>query len=387
MLERRGFLVTNDFFVNRTNSNTTTEPPIWLYVQSMSIEATVGHVVQSRSYRTSDLSEGKSSSQLNRAPDCKKKSSFREPAQLKRRRMVRFAAANGEDEEIKYVGQTADAISTAITGIAASCTTEEINLCQTKNICHYLKQNLNLCGSAFTKHCVGYLETPNLFKHFFYLEEKRNSIRNRPQDVACNAIFSIPDLMAQSVDDALTVVDQLKLAHKTAIAILQFNGTPWLGQAWRLQDLCYFGVRNKFNEEALRTLHFSAQISKHERKPEVLPMEGVESNAPATYTFSEADYFGINNATLFHLGVALLELGHWKSLESLSHEQDPNPILTARRLASRQTPLGPKYQEIIRKCLQCNFGFGTDLNKNELQSAVYGDVVCQLESMIRSLSI
>src|SRR6266576_267192 len=125
MLERRGFLITNDFFVNRTNSNTTTEPPIWLYVQSMSIEATVGHVIQPGSYRTSSLSEAQSNSQLNCAPDRKKKFPFYEPAQLKRRRIVRFAGANGEDEEIKYADQTADAISTVITGLAASYTTEE----------------------------------------------------------------------------------------------------------------------------------------------------------------------------------------------------------------------------------------------------------------------
>ena len=61
--------------------------------------------------------------------------------------------------------------------------------------------------------------------------------------------------------------------------------------------------------------------------------------------------------------------------------------MTARRLAAYQTPLGPKYQKIARKCLQCTFRSGTDLTKEELQSEVYDDVVCQLERMIESLSI
>ena len=103
--------------------------------------------------------------------------------------------------------------------------------------------------------------------------------------------------------------------------------------------------------------------------------------------FSEEDYFGINNITLFFLGVALLEVAHWKPLESLSNPQDPNAILTARRLASKPSPLGKRYQEVVRKCLQCNFGFGTDLSKKELQTAVYGDVVCPLEEMLKALSI
>ncbi|OCL08618.1 hypothetical protein AOQ84DRAFT_406347 [Glonium stellatum] len=363
-----------------------TEPPIWLYVQSTSIEATACHTVQPSSYRASDFLVGQNSSRLNCTPGGKKKTTNQESAQPKRRK-VRFAGTGGEDEEIGYAGHTAEAVSTAFRGMAASYMTEEINLCQTKNICHYLKQNLHLCGSAFAKHCVGYLETPNLFKHVFCLEEKRNAIRNRPQDVACNSIFSIPDLMAQSKDDTLAVVDQLKLAHKTAIAILQFNATPWLAKAWRLEDLCYSGAHNELNEEALRTLHFSVQISNHGQKSEALPMEGVESNSSSAPTFSEDEIFGIYNPTLFGLGVALLELGHWKPLEGLSHDKDLNLILTARRLASRPTPLGPDYQEIVRKCLQCNFGFGTDLNKKRLQSAVYNDVVCQLESMIEKLSI
>ena len=113
-------------------------------------------------------------------------------------------------------------------------------------------------------------------------------------------------------------------------------------------------------------------------------MEGVICPEEAV---AEEDIYGINNAPLFSLGVALLEIAHWKSLEDQKIPRDSNIILTARRLASRPSPMGPKYQEILRKCLQCNFGFGTDLNKKELQAAVHGDVVCQLEKMIDSLSI
>ena len=174
---------------NHTYSEATPEPPIWLYVQSTSIETITNNVTPPKT--------------------------------------------------------------------TTSYTTGEANLCQTENICNYLKQNLHLCKSTLTKHCVGYLETPNFFKHTFYMKEKRNTAGDRPSDVPCNTIFSIPDLMTQSVDETLTVVDQLKLAHKTAVAILQFNATPWLTQRWRLHDLSYFGMRNKFNDEALRTLHLS----------------------------------------------------------------------------------------------------------------------------------
>lgn len=90
--------------------------------------------------------------------------------------------------------------------------------------------------------------------------------------------------------------------------------------------------------------------------------------------------YGIRNMTLHCLGVALLELGYWKPLDS-------HDLLAVRRLAASRSPLGPKYQEIVQKCLGCDFGLGIDLTKTDLQCALYNDVVCPLESMMESLGI
>lgn len=68
-----------------------------------------------------------------------------------------------------------------------------------------------------------------MYRHMFYLQkelcsnETSNKRLNKPDQTL---VISILDLMGQGVDDVLTVVDQLKLAHKTALAILQFNATP-----------------------------------------------------------------------------------------------------------------------------------------------------------------
>jgi len=101
---------------------------------------------------------------------------------------------------------------------------------------------------------------------------------------------------------------------------------------------------------------------------------------------TEAQRQGINNSTLFHLGVALLEIGHWKPFSTLCEDYDRDNIETARRLGFGNTSLGTCYDEIIRKCLQCNFGYGTDLGRIELQRAIYSDVVCPLEGLIEDLS-
>lgn len=98
--------------------------------------------------------------------------------------------------------------------------------------------------------------------------------------------------------------------------------------------------------------------------------------------------FGINNLSLFFLGVALLDIAHWKPLENkMILRDEDNQVLTARRLAAKSTSLGPAYQKIAQKCLQCNFGFCTKLNNKGLQTAVYNDVVCELEGMIDRLAV
>lgn len=371
-----------------TNSSSSAESPIWLYVQSISIDALdtlpcsqiisdTGSAGTSKRTAPEDVvapasytMDKKATVDLDPPTVCTKS---------KKKRRVRFT---DPDEAIIFAGHTTNDISVVISEKVARQTTSEINLCQTKNICHYLKQNLQICGKSLDRHCVGYLESPKLYRHIFYLQEK-SVVSTQPKGLQNAATYSISDLMSQTVDDTLDVVDQLKLAQKAALAILQFNDTPWLAQRWRLNDLSYFGQGNYFNENVLKTLHLSSAISTP-TKQESSDMEDVVG---VVRPFSEEDLFGINNMTMFSLGVALLELAHWKPVESFRDQHDPNAIITARRLVKRRAPLGSKYQDIARKCLECNFGFGTDLNKKELQAAVYDGVVCQLEKLIDTLSI
>lgn len=98
-----------------------------------------------------------------------------------------------------------------------------------------------------------------------------------------------------------------------------------------------------------------------------------------------ADYYGINNMTLFGLGVALIEIGHWRPLAKLRRNQDPDDILTARRLANQTTLMGKEYQYITQMCLQCNFGCSTDLGQASLQTAVYNNVVQPLQKLVKRL--
>ncbi|KAF1828669.1 hypothetical protein BDW02DRAFT_511784, partial [Decorospora gaudefroyi] len=348
------------------------EPPIWLYVQSMGITSTECLATSMASERlatlkgslpesllassSSSVLKKKASSDLAQPPPCKKKKT----------KTVHF----GPDT----IGP-----STSIPTMAAvaQSATLELNLCLEKSICNYLKRNYQACDGSLAKNCVGYLETPQLYKHMFFARKKTSK---QPEQTT---VYSVFDVMRQEADDVLSVEDQLKLAHKSALAILQYNDTPWLAERWRLGQLSYFGSRDNFDETALRTLHLSSQISTP-NQPSTIAMDGVESKTGV----SDEIRYGINNLPLFFLGVALLEIAHWQPLEEKMVTRDcDDPVYAARRLASGRAPLGPEYQKIAQKCLQCNFGFGTKLNSKSLQTAVYNEVVCELGDMIERLTV
>lgn len=191
--------------------------------------------------------------------------------------------------------------------------------------------------------------------------------------------------MQHDPDDSVDIEDQLRIAHKTATALLQFHETPWLSDRWRLRDFNYFGSRTALDDTALKTLHLSSRISTSTAAVATASsMDGIGEIA----VVSDQVRYGINNTALFFLGVALLEIAHWKPIERKMTARDlNNEIFAARRLAAGRAPLGPQYQKIAEKCLQCNFGFGTKLSSKSLQTAVYNDVVCELEDMIERLAI
>lgn len=356
-----------------------TTPPIWLYVQSTSTSGNLERqpVVTAALPDASSLSspldlltsyslnvvKKKASSDLQQQQTCRKKN--------KRIKRVHFDDAQDKSDQM-------------VTKQLSPVLTPDFNLCQATNICDYLRKHYQTAAKRAAKSCIGYLETPQLYRHLFYFQNRaQNSIAAQ---ALREDVYSLFEIMSHDPDGAVEVEDQLRLALKTATALLQFNNTPWLSERWRLRDLSYFGSSTTLDDSALKTLHLSSQISSAPGTTAVgNTMDGIEQ---ATDAVSDQVRYGINNTTLFFLGVALLEIAHWKPIEEKMTARDlNNEVFAARRLAAGRAPLGPQYQKIAEKCLQCNFGFGTKLSSKGLQTAVYNDVVCELEGMIEKLNI
>ena len=85
----------------------------------------------------------------------------------------------------------------------------------------------------------------------------------------------------------------------------------------------------------------------------------------------------------------LLELAYQAPLMTLQepvdvdiHESQNTDYYTADRLThDSATILGPRYAEVVRKCIQCDFGHGHDLGKTKLQEGFHQDVICELEEL------
>jgi hypothetical protein len=357
-----------------TSTSCIPEPPIWLYVQSMSL--TAPQRASTASQVMADITSVLPAELLtNISPNVLKKRVFLDPAQ---------APSHRKKKRVQFVDTAANTVQlTNIISPISHITIPEFNLCQAKSMCQYLKGKYGACTTSISKDCVGYLETPcQMYKHNFYLRAQDRA-SNLPQSTT---VYSVSDIMQHEPDNVLLIEDQLKLAHKAALAVLQYNDTPWLAERWRLDGMSYFGSPHSFDETALETLHLSSQISRpNQPSINTATMRGVQSTET---TVSDEIKYGINNTPLFFLGVALLEIAHWKPLEKKMLPRDQqDQVYTARRLADGRIPLGLDYQKIVQKCLRCDFGFGNKLSSKSLQTAVYNDVVCELEGLIEGLSV
>ncbi|KAI1148440.1 hypothetical protein F4825DRAFT_464916 [Nemania diffusa] len=225
--------------------------------------------------------------------------------------------------------------------------------------------------------CLGHLdvEMRDPFRHSFYTW---SSICNGSTKVEpFNSAKPLASLFEQPADMNFDMIDQLLMAKTMVATILKFHSTPWLGSWWTLKDLHYLANHSGM-KGVLNTLHLGATI-------EMKRNQVCEQHQPLALTRGAAEGSGrcsqrIRNTVLHNLGVGLLQIDRWKDL-------DPNSIDEIDKLAKQRSKLGPKYRDLVQKCLYCDFGVGADLLKPQLQTAILDKVVRELESMVAGLKL
>ncbi|KAL7621499.1 hypothetical protein AAE478_008823 [Parahypoxylon ruwenzoriense] len=276
--------------------------------------------------------------------------------------------------------------------VGSSCTTTLIQEPESTTTLHSQAPLLDLCSSgdmcsqlccqADARACGGYLDTSDHLRHHLSPvcspgcdHKECLNTKSLREPAPLNKIFNFP------VERSISVPEQVRLALKLVKGVLQFHSTPWLQPYWRLQDLSYFQTDEGL-ASSLSTLHISTELSRQQQQEK--QQQGERDTVMLGISNETIDAqlaSGIRNLTMHSLGVALLQIGQWDMLKA----DDIVEVRKVADLAEHDSRLGPRYQKITQQCLDCDFGFGKDLNQAELQSAIYKDVVCELESLIYTL--
>ena len=246
------------------------------------------------------------------------------------------------------------------------------NLCKSKDLCQDIFSRAGLCHTH-KEACIGYLDANRNLRHQLMAAQDRES--TAIQASCAGSTSKLSSILEPSRTTSLSIYEQLKLALRLARSMLQYHSTPWWRSTWSLADLSYFNIDTDLSA-SLSTLHIDTKLP---RDASALAMEDVLDGISSTATQDADDdarmFCGIRNLTIYHLGVALLQIGRWEAL-------DTDDIVQIRKAAGKASRLGPRYDALTEKCLYCDFGFGDDLSKPQLQSAVYESVVCELEHMV-----
>ena len=245
------------------------------------------------------------------------------------------------------------------------------NLCLNSDFCDRLRKCKQPPYNGIRR--LGPLGHTDPNKYMVYLLEKKTDLP------ALSLQVIISTLSHQVHSKRLSMRERLRLARSLATAVLQYHATPWLKRPWRCKDIYIFGVDEKSlggrNPTPISEPHIDIRITK--------------STATSPAPLDESDNPLAANVILFNLGVMLIELAYTATLRDLFSEEKQSPFDPQRTeyLAARELgqdvggEMGPKYSEIVQKCLGCHFASGADLSSLKLQTEYYRDIVKELEKL------
>lgn len=227
---------------------------------------------------------------------------------------------------------------------------------------------------------LAYLHESPPCQHSFYISKSGISHPHDPR----HQKESLQALLKRNCADQISMPGRFRLAIQLVYAVLQGHSTPWLKYSWSTSDLLFENLGP--NQQELDLVLFLRSRFVSQGNTEVSHQgECLVSEDNGKSRASHEGAYDISNRTLFSLGMALLEIGHWTPISQMRLDGERDDIATALRVAQERSMFGRRYNDIVRRCMQCQFGYGQDLSKPELQSAVFSSVVCPLQELVDSL--
>jgi len=339
-----------------------TDVPIWLQIRSITSLAICRVPTPSPPALASVIRSGTN--------DASRVETQAPPIKARSRKRVRISDAKDNVRSVR----TPESSSTVATQAQSFVM---LDLKTTKSVCCHVTR-VRSSSSACQDGCVGFLELAKsqpTTRFMFYDASK----------LATNDVFACTrrqgSLPIRGLVERFQILQKITLAHKLAEAVLQYHSTSWLPQAWTLQDVAYFTSPSHADASDMTNALDSLHLSKYFPDHAPLNLESQQTTLDLKHNF------GIRNLTLAKLGVALLDICAQSIIMAPGLDGTPQSrdIIEARKLLDEQhhsiTTLGPRYLEVVRKCLYCDFSCDDDLHGKALQSAVYTEVVCTLQDM------
>ena len=221
--------------------------------------------------------------------------------------------------------------------------------------------------------CIGNLGSSGLCKTSVFLATRNDEFQ--PQQ-AISLYKLVSTISEQTLVTGLPIYERLRLAKVLTVAVLQYRATPWLQTSWKSHDVIFFGTDTKSLLRKTPALEAPHLITRVQRSEQDIDQDQTQRDCTG----------GARNALLYSLGIVLLELAYWTSWESLqtcnSEGDYYADFFQARALVkSGRSDMGPQYDSIVEKLIECDFACGADLDTSGLQAAVYRDVFCPLDKL------
>lgn len=257
-----------------------------------------------------------------------------------------------------------------------------LNLCSHKNFCNHIQRIVRQPRLPKDR-CVGYLECRGNSKHMVYINSRKDTVTKTAQPTAMVTLSQLLKNGCGSMLPAGALLQdrKFKMGMQLATAVLQFHETCWLKESWSSDDIAVSDMRSTpvlplRSETALYEPFANVSIRSQENKAVLLQDQG-----PVGPSY-------IRNRPLFNLGKILLELAFEKPFDELKEKEDldlnvvadPDYFAAWKLQREVSAKLGIRYSEIVRKCINCDFGQGDDFTQERLQASFYQHVICELET-------
>jgi hypothetical protein len=255
-----------------------------------------------------------------------------------------------------------------------------------------------------TPHCLGYFNDRDDSDDSDH-EERFGLVFEMPEN---SELLSLYRLIRQISIPSLT--DRIALAHKVATSVLYLHAVNWLHKALRSDSIVFF---TKNGTPDLEQLHISgfeyARPDREDAATKGTPTPTDEEFNSLWELYRHPDYQGTEakgvyrkTFDIYSLGVVLLEIGYWKTIDQILGIKDaaaettqslkairPKLLQQSHYLDHIKANVGNKYHVAVRNCIEGCAAFGIDEKEDQmsvetgakLQQGFTRDVVGYVESI------